>query len=190
MGIGVGVRALDVKRKNLGAWGKKFAWIGHGAWHILTGMAIAVLIWCGGDVEEDFCKSWSEKMIKVTYRVGGKAVGFDRKAMVGRLRESFDAGEWSLGFIPPYPLGHAQIEDHDPWSRDVWKGVVVVAIFLCVSRQAFRGAYQVLGSGSGGEDSDRFCDILYFSTVHVGMTVFAAMSGVRENVGWGGDWWR
>ncbi|GMH47622.1 hypothetical protein TrRE_jg699, partial [Triparma retinervis] len=80
MGAGVGVRLLDVKRKKIfGDWGQKVAWVGHGAWHIITGAAVAVLIWCGGDVEEEFC-----------LQEGGattRAEAFDTESVVKRLKE-------------------------------------------------------------------------------------------------------
>jgi hypothetical protein len=121
MGVGVGVRLLDVKRKKIfGEWGQKVAWVGHGAWHIITGTAVAVLIWCGGDVEEEFCLVTAEAV----------AQPFNAESIVKRLGDGLKGGDWMLGFIPPYPLGHAQIEGHEPWGWGVVFGVLGGAVLL------------------------------------------------------------
>ena len=104
--------------------------MGHGAWHIITGAAVAVLIWCGGDVEEEFC-----------LQEGGattRAEAFDTESVVKRLKEGLEGGDWKLGFVPPYPLGHAQIEGHEPWDGTVLAGVVAGAILMRVGRMGWK----------------------------------------------------
>ena len=47
---GVALRAADVKRAKLPMALRRVAWVGHSLWHVLTSIAIALLIKSGNEV--------------------------------------------------------------------------------------------------------------------------------------------
>ena len=160
---GVAVRAADVKRSSLPSALSGVAWCGHSLWHILTSIAIALLIKAGTELEEPFCR---ERSAVTTLNEAGA---------VKELRRGLAAGDWT--WLPVYPLGHAQIQGHLPFSVDnvllvlslfALLEVVKVAVFAVLDAcLANKNNKKKKGKKKGELNSRRFKTVVYFTAFHV-----------------------
>ncbi len=150
--LGVVLRALDVKRGLIPSPVNHVVWLGHSAWHILTSVAIVMLIDAGTVASESYCHTPPEVAVRV----------IEIDADLEYLKKSWRRGEWKL--LPPYPYGHAQIEDHEPWCVE---SLVLIAVSF-VSCRALRHVVSRFTV-----PLSRFSEIVFFTVVHVLFVSFA-----------------
>ena len=131
-------------------------------WHVLTSIAITLLIKAGNDLEEPFCLDQSA------------VTPLSEAGAVRELRRGLAAGDWT--WLPVYPLGHAQIEGHLPFSLDNVLLVIALFVLLEVVKVAVFAVLDVCLTGKKDEklklNTCRFKTVVYFTSFHLLSTIY------------------
>ena len=123
----------------------------------------------------------------------------EEQRIVEKLSRAFHAGNYSLAVVPPYPHGYAQVEGHLPWESSALLSVALAVCTLGVARAVFRSvaphAGRAVGRHLNGEewlkskhavdlDWQRFSDVVFFTCVHLTLTLYVLYALLPEVVGW------